>query len=187
LVAYAGLLGFIIQIFFLYLIIEHQLINFFPPFFSFVSFYYCFCVKKKTNTHTQTNTRSFCAVCCPKTFKQIVISETSFESGMSDDYAVPPDAVSHADTTLMDASLPSLFMRTSYADSPNKKVEPLEKVIFLNNPKRNATVSTNLLSTIYRFIFPDWSPRQIGWQIENMAQTLVCPQRWHPDVLEIPT
>jgi hypothetical protein len=57
-----------------------------------------------------------------------VISETSFESGMSDDYAVPPDAVSHADTTLMDASLPSLFMRTSYADSPNKKVEPLEKV-----------------------------------------------------------
>ncbi|XP_053671463.1 uncharacterized protein CG43867 [Anopheles nili] len=57
-----------------------------------------------------------------------VISELSFESGLSDDYAIPPDAVSTVDTTCMDASMPSLLMRTSYADSPNKKMETLEKV-----------------------------------------------------------
>lgn len=45
---------------------------------------------------------------------------------MSDDYAIPPDAVS--ESTCMDASMPSLLMRTSYADSPNKKIESLEKV-----------------------------------------------------------
>ncbi|XP_058115979.1 uncharacterized protein CG43867 [Anopheles coustani] len=48
--------------------------------------------------------------------------------GLSDDYAIPPDAVSTVDTTCMDASMPSLLMRTSYADSPNKKMETLEKV-----------------------------------------------------------
>ncbi|XP_055606387.1 uncharacterized protein CG43867-like isoform X10 [Uranotaenia lowii] len=47
--------------------------------------------------------------------------------GLSDDYAIPPDAVSTVDTTCMDASMPSLLMRTSYADSP-KKMETLEKV-----------------------------------------------------------
>lgn len=47
---------------------------------------------------------------------------------MSDDYAIPPDAVSHSETTCMDASMPSLLMRTSYADSPNRKMESLEKV-----------------------------------------------------------
>ncbi|XP_050082258.1 uncharacterized protein CG43867 isoform X3 [Anopheles aquasalis] len=57
-----------------------------------------------------------------------VMSELSFESGLSDDYAIPPDAVSTIDTTCMDASMPSLLMRTSYADSPNKKMETLEKV-----------------------------------------------------------
>ncbi|XP_037914351.1 uncharacterized protein CG43867 isoform X5 [Hermetia illucens] len=46
--------------------------------------------------------------------------------GMSDDYAIPPDAVS--ESTCMDASMPSLLMRASYADSPNKKLESLEKV-----------------------------------------------------------
>lgn len=57
-----------------------------------------------------------------------VISDTSFESGMSDDYAIPPDALSQSESTCMDASMPSLLMRTSYADSPNKKLESLEKV-----------------------------------------------------------
>ncbi|XP_058061426.1 uncharacterized protein CG43867 [Anopheles bellator] len=57
-----------------------------------------------------------------------VMSQLSFESGLSDDYAIPPDAVSAVDTTCMDASMPSLLMRTSYADSPNKKMETLEKV-----------------------------------------------------------
>ncbi|XP_058825886.1 uncharacterized protein CG43867 isoform X8 [Topomyia yanbarensis] len=47
--------------------------------------------------------------------------------GLSDDYAIPPDAVSAVDTSCMDASMPSLLMRTSYADSP-KKMETLEKV-----------------------------------------------------------
>ncbi|XP_058445741.1 uncharacterized protein CG43867 isoform X5 [Malaya genurostris] len=59
--------------------------------------------------------------------KTRVISEMSFESGLSDDYAIPPDAVSTVDTSCMDASMPSLLMRTSYADSP-KKIETLEKV-----------------------------------------------------------
>lgn len=58
----------------------------------------------------------------------IVISDTSFESGMSEDYAIPPDAISLADSTYMEASIPSILMRTSYIDSPNKKMESLEKV-----------------------------------------------------------
>lgn len=55
-----------------------------------------------------------------------VISDLSFESGLSDDYALPPDAVS--ESTCMDASMPSLLMRQSYVDSPNRKIESLEKV-----------------------------------------------------------
>jgi len=55
-----------------------------------------------------------------------VISDLSFESGLSDDYALPPDAVS--ESTCMDASMPSLLMRQSYVDSPSKKIESLEKV-----------------------------------------------------------
>ncbi|XP_055323224.1 uncharacterized protein CG43867 isoform X8 [Sitodiplosis mosellana] len=47
--------------------------------------------------------------------------------GMSEDYAIPPDALSQADSTYMDASLPSILMRSSYVDSPNKKMESLEK------------------------------------------------------------
>lgn len=58
----------------------------------------------------------------------IVISDTSFESGLSEDYAIPPDALSQAESTYMDASLPSILMRSSYVDSPNKKMESLEKV-----------------------------------------------------------
>lgn len=61
----------------------------------------------------------------------IVISDTSFESGMSEDYAIPPDALSQADSTYMEASIPSILMRTSYIDSPNKKMESLEKVDFV--------------------------------------------------------
>lgn len=57
-----------------------------------------------------------------------VISDTSFESGMSDDYAIPPDALSQSESSCMDASMPSFMMRASYADSPNKKLESLEKV-----------------------------------------------------------
>ncbi|XP_044728527.1 uncharacterized protein CG43867 isoform X4 [Chrysoperla carnea] len=53
--------------------------------------------------------------------------DTSFESGMSDDYAIPPDAMS-CDTTSIESSMPSLLMRvSSYMDSPNKRVESLEK------------------------------------------------------------
>uniref|UniRef100_A0A1A9VRA7 PH domain-containing protein n=1 Tax=Glossina austeni TaxID=7395 RepID=A0A1A9VRA7_GLOAU len=56
-----------------------------------------------------------------------VISDISFESGLSDDYALPPDAVSES-TCPMDASMPSLLMRQSYVDSPSKKLESLEKM-----------------------------------------------------------
>ncbi|XP_055841558.1 uncharacterized protein CG43867 isoform X4 [Episyrphus balteatus] len=45
--------------------------------------------------------------------------------GLSDDYAIPPDAIS--ESTCMDASMPSLLMRASYVDSPNRKPESLEK------------------------------------------------------------
>lgn len=60
------------------------------------------------------------------------MTDTSFESGMSDDYAVPPDALSccGADTTSIESSMPSLLMRvSSYLDSPSKRVagESLEK------------------------------------------------------------
>lgn len=40
------------------------------------------------------------------------------------DYAIPPDALSHCES--MHASLPSM-LRASYIDSPNKKMETLEK------------------------------------------------------------
>lgn len=46
---------------------------------------------------------------------------------MSDDYAIPPDALS-CDTTSIESSMPSLLMRvSSYMDSPNKRIESLEK------------------------------------------------------------
>ncbi|XP_018571697.1 uncharacterized protein CG43867 isoform X3 [Anoplophora glabripennis] len=48
--------------------------------------------------------------------------DTSFESGMSDDYAVPPDALS-CDTTSLESSM---LLRASYLDSP-KRIESLEK------------------------------------------------------------
>lgn len=67
-------------------------------------------------------------LCGPSNYFKIVISDTSFESGMSEDYAIPPDALSQIDSTYMDASMPSLMMRASYVDSPNKKMESLEKV-----------------------------------------------------------
>ncbi|XP_031629061.1 uncharacterized protein CG43867 isoform X3 [Contarinia nasturtii] len=65
--------------------------------------------------------------CDSPKIKGRVISDTSFESGMSEDYAIPPDALSQADSTYMDASLPSILLRSSYVDSPNKKMESLEK------------------------------------------------------------
>lgn len=46
---------------------------------------------------------------------------------MSDDYAIPPDAMS-CDTTSIESSMPSLLMRVSaFMDSPNKRIESLEK------------------------------------------------------------
>ena len=54
--------------------------------------------------------------------------DTSFESGTSDDYAIPPDAVSSTSVSF-ESSLPSLLLRSSYLDSPNKTkgTESLEK------------------------------------------------------------
>nr|CAD7396662.1 unnamed protein product [Timema cristinae] len=60
---------------------------------------------------------------------ECMIPDMSFESGMSDDYAIPPDALS-CDSTSIESSMPSLLMRvSSYLDSPNKRVagESLEK------------------------------------------------------------
>ncbi|XP_076257246.1 uncharacterized protein CG43867 isoform X9 [Rhynchophorus ferrugineus] len=48
--------------------------------------------------------------------------DISFESGLSDDYAVPPDALS-CDTTSLESSM---MLRASYLDSP-KRIESLEK------------------------------------------------------------
>nr|CAD7456720.1 unnamed protein product [Timema tahoe] len=60
---------------------------------------------------------------------ECMVPDMSFESGMSDDYAIPPDALS-CDSTSIESSMPSLLMRvSSYLDSPNKRVagESLEK------------------------------------------------------------
>lgn len=54
---------------------------------------------------------------------QIKNKEVLFENETMD-YAIPPDALSHCES--MHASLPSM-MRASYIDSPNKKMETLEK------------------------------------------------------------
>uniref|UniRef100_A0A6P7F523 Uncharacterized protein CG43867-like isoform X5 n=1 Tax=Diabrotica virgifera virgifera TaxID=50390 RepID=A0A6P7F523_DIAVI len=59
----------------------------------------------------------------PSKSKTRGVSDTSFESGMSDDYAVPPDALS-CDTTSLESSL--LLRASSYLDSP-KRIESLEK------------------------------------------------------------
>ncbi|XP_068907075.1 uncharacterized protein CG43867 isoform X3 [Tenebrio molitor] len=58
----------------------------------------------------------------PSKSKTRGVSDTSFESGMSDDYAVPPDALS-CDTTSLESSM---LLRASYLDSP-KRIESLEK------------------------------------------------------------
>lgn len=49
-------------------------------------------------------------------------TDTSLESGLSEDYAIPPDALS---STSLESSMPSLLMRVS-GESP-KKLESLEK------------------------------------------------------------
>ncbi|XP_050294781.1 uncharacterized protein CG43867 isoform X3 [Anthonomus grandis grandis] len=58
----------------------------------------------------------------PSKSKTRVISDISFESGLSDDYAVPPDALS-CDTASLESSM---MLRASYLDSP-KRIESLEK------------------------------------------------------------
>ncbi|XP_074025916.1 uncharacterized protein CG43867 isoform X5 [Leptinotarsa decemlineata] len=59
----------------------------------------------------------------PSKSKTRGVSDTSFESGMSDDYAVPPDAIS-CDTTSLESSM--LLRASTYLDSP-KRIESLEK------------------------------------------------------------
>lgn len=88
--------------------------------------------KKKTQNKIENHNRSVvcCCNCCSidgdAANTRKVISETSFESGMSDDYAIPPDAVSQAEPPgCMNVS--ALMLRASYVDSP-KKLESLEKV-----------------------------------------------------------
>ncbi|XP_076257241.1 uncharacterized protein CG43867 isoform X4 [Rhynchophorus ferrugineus] len=58
----------------------------------------------------------------PSKSKTRAVSDISFESGLSDDYAVPPDALS-CDTTSLESSM---MLRASYLDSP-KRIESLEK------------------------------------------------------------
>lgn len=59
-------------------------------------------------------------------FVPLCFLDTSFESGMSDDYAIPPDAVSGCEATSTSLSLPSIATRGSTVDSPRRQ-EPLEK------------------------------------------------------------
>lgn len=117
--------------------------------------------------------------------KAKIISDTSFESGMSEDYAIPPDALSQNESTYMDASLPSILLRTSYVDSPNKKMETLEKV---SNPNRFKLESnlTNLMHFRLNHFRAVWPFGKIRWQIEDMAQTMVCAEKWHAHLLEEP-
>lgn len=58
----------------------------------------------------------------PGNFDDILVTDTSLESGLSEDYAIPPDALS---STSLESSMPSLLMRVS-GESP-KKQESLEK------------------------------------------------------------
>lgn len=111
----------------------------------------------------------------------IVISDTSFESGLSEDYAIPPDAVSQADSTYMDASLPSILMRSSYVDSPNKKMESLEKVKRLLNQAEE--LNFNPITFCFHFISVG-SPGEIRWKIEDMAQAMVRSKKWFVMLLE---
>lgn len=60
--------------------------------------------------------------------KSLHFLDTSFESGVSEDYAIPPDALSQVDSSYMDASMPTLPLRTPYTESPHKKADSLEKV-----------------------------------------------------------
>ncbi|XP_034239350.1 uncharacterized protein CG43867 isoform X3 [Thrips palmi] len=49
--------------------------------------------------------------------------DTSLESGLSEDYAIPPDAFSGCETSSIDSSMPSLLMRvSSYADNTLGKI-----------------------------------------------------------------
>lgn len=49
--------------------------------------------------------------------------DTSLESGLSEDYAIPPDAFSGCETSSIDSSMPSLLMRvSSYADNSMGKI-----------------------------------------------------------------
>lgn len=108
-----------------------------------------------------------------------VISDISFESGLSDDYALPPDAVSES-TCPMDASMPSLLMRQSYVDSPSKKLESLEKVSVKCLENLKLEISICMSFVLGR------SSGQTGRQIKDLAQTLVCPEEWLADLLEEP-
>lgn len=55
-------------------------------------------------------------------FTIISLTDTSLESGLSEDYAIPPDALS---STSLESSMPSSLMRVS-GESP-KRQESLEK------------------------------------------------------------
>ncbi|XP_055388062.1 uncharacterized protein CG43867-like isoform X2 [Condylostylus longicornis] len=65
----------------------------------------------------------------PKNTKQRVPSRPAFESGISDDYALPPDAV--LEPIGLDNTTQLLIARSSYVDSPNRKIESFEKVGYL--------------------------------------------------------
>ncbi|KAJ1528437.1 hypothetical protein ONE63_006849 [Megalurothrips usitatus] len=51
--------------------------------------------------------------------------DTSLESGLSEDYAIPPDAFSGCETSSIESSMPSLLMRvSSYAENSIKVQQP---------------------------------------------------------------
>lgn len=84
---------------------------------------------------------------------------------MSDDYAIPPDALSQSESTCMDASMPSLLMRASYADSPNKKMESLEKVckyLYTFIMLINIVILVGIIFILF-FLSSDWTFSKIGW------------------------
>ncbi|XP_014468539.1 PREDICTED: uncharacterized protein CG43867 isoform X5 [Dinoponera quadriceps] len=68
---------------------------------------------------TAHNSQGYCDISVPV---YATVKDTSLESGLSEDYAIPPDALS---STSLESSMPSLLMRVS-GDSP-KRQESLEK------------------------------------------------------------
>lgn len=57
--------------------------------------------------------------------------ENNEVDSISSDYAIPPDAMSEIELPqVIESAIPAILLRSSYVDSPVKRVEVSEKVCF---------------------------------------------------------